>query len=204
VADVWQTPVFRALEEPVTRLVGDKTGKAFEVLSIRTVHDVLRHMPRHLMSGTDTTDLSQLMDDYRRGVVDDYVAVMARIASLKPAGEPSRLRLEVRLTDGTGFLDVTFFGKKHMIDYWQKLLSRSERGIFAGKLGWFRDRPQLAHPAFAMDTADGYIGSADSMRVARQVMKSSYIGLYPQSSKLPTWTISECAELAINHIAGLG
>ena len=203
-ADVWQTPVFRALEEPVTRLVGDKTGKAFEVLSIRTVHDVLRHMPRHLMSGTDTTDLSQLMDDYRRGVVDDYVAVMARIASLKPAGDPSRLRLEVRLTDGTGFLDVTFFGKKHMIDYWQKLLSRSERGIFAGKLGWFRDRPQLAHPAFAMDTADGYIGSADSMRVARQVMKSSYIGLYPQSSKLPTWTISECAELAINHIAGLG
>ena len=200
---MWQTPVFRALEEPVTRLVGDKTGKAFEVLGIRTVHDVLRHMPRHLMSGTDTTDLSQLMDDYRRGVVDDYVAVMARVASVKQRGELPRLRLEVQLTDGTGLLDVTFFGKKHMIDYWQKLLSRSERGIFAGKLGWFRDRPQLAHPAFAMDTADGYIGSADSMRVARQVTRSTYIGLYPQSAKLPTWTISECAELAIEHIAGL-
>jgi len=200
---VWQTPVYRALEEPVTRLVGDKTGKAFEVLGIRTVHDVLRHMPRHLMSGTDTTDLSQLMEDYRRGVGDDYVAVMAKVASVKQAGDPSRLRLEVRLTDGTGFLDVTFFGKKHMIDYWQKLLSRSERGIFAGKLGWFRDRPQLAHPAFAMDTAGGWVGSADSMRVARQVTRSSYIGLYPQSAKLPTWTISECAELATEHIAGL-
>jgi len=195
--------LYRALEEPVTRLVGDKTGKAFEVLGIRTVHDVLRHMPRHLMSGTDTTDLAQLMDDYRRGVVDDYVAIMAKIASVKQAGDPSRLRLEVRLTDGTGFLDVTFFGKKHMIDYWQKLLSRSERGIFAGKLGWFRDRPQLAHPAFAMDTAGGWVGSADSMRVARQVTRSSYIGLYPQSAKLPTWTISECAELATEHIAGL-
>ena len=200
---MWQTPLYRALEEPVTRLVGDKTGKAFEVLGIRTVHDVLRHMPRHLMSGTDTTDLAQLMDDYRRGVVDDYVAIMAKIASVKQAGDPSRLRLEVRLTDGTGFLDVTFFGKKHMIDYWQKLLSRSERGIFAGKLGWFRDRPQLAHPAFAMDTAGGWGGSADSMRVARQVTRSSYIGLYPQSAKLPTWTISECAELATEHIAGL-
>jgi ATP-dependent DNA helicase RecG len=187
----------------VTRLVGDKTGKAFEVLGIRTVHDVLRHMPRHLMSGTDTSDLSQLMDDYRRGVGDDYVAVMARVASVKQKGELPRLRLEVQLTDGTGFLDVTFFGKKHMIDYWQKLLSRSERGIFAGKLGWFRDRPQLAHPAFAMDTADGYIGSADSMRVARQVTRSTYIGLYPQSAKLPTWTISECAELALEHVAGL-
>jgi len=143
------------------------------------------------------------MDDYRRGVVDDYVAIMAKIASVKQAGDPSRLRLEVRLTDGTGFLDVTFFGKKHMIDYWQKLLSRSERGIFAGKLGWFRDRPQLAHPAFAMDTAGGWVGSADSMRVARQVTRSSYIGLYPQSAKLPTWTISECAELATEHIAGL-
>ena len=195
--------MYRALEEPVTRLVGDKTGKAFEVLGIRTVHDVLRHMPRHLMSGTDTTDLAQLMDDYRRGVVDDYVAIMAKIASVKQAGDPSRLRLEVRLTDGTGFLDVTFFGKKHMIDYWQKLLSRSERGIFAGKLGWFRDRPQLAHPAFAMDTAGGWVGSAASMRVARQVTRSSYIGLYPQSAKLPTWTISECAELATEHIAGL-
>ena len=202
-AEVWQTPLFRALEEPVTRVIGDKTGKAFEVLGIRTVHDVLRHMPRHLMSGTDTTDLSQLMDDYRRGVVDDYVAVMARVASMKVAGDPPRQRLEVRLTDGTGFVDVTFFGKKHILDYWQKLLSRSERGIFAGKLGWFRDRPQLAHPAFAMDTPDGYVGSADSMRVARQVTRSSYIGLYPQSAKLPTWTISECAELAIGHIAGL-
>ncbi len=203
-ADVWRTAVYRALEEPVTRLVGDKTGKAFEALGIRTVHDVLRHMPRHLMSGTDTSDLAQLMDDYRRGVGDDYVAVMANVASVKQAGDPSRMRLEVRLTDGTGFLDVTFFGKKHMIDYWQKLLSRSERGIFAGKLGWFRDRPQLAHPAFAMDTAGGWVGSADSMRVARQVTRSSYIGLYPQSARLPTWTISECAELAIEHIAGLG
>ena len=203
-ADVWQTAVYRALEEPVSRLVGDKTGKAFDALGIRTVHDVLRHMPRHLMSGTDTSDLAQLMDDYRRGVGDDYVAVMANVASVKQAGDPSRMRLEVRLTDGTGFLDVTFFGKKHMIDYWQKLLSRSERGIFAGKLGWFRDRPQLAHPAFAMDTASGWVGSADSMRVARQVTRSSYIGLYPQSARLPTWTISECAELAIEHIAGLG
>lgn len=195
--------MYRALDEPVVRLVGDKTGKAFEALGIRTVHDVLRHMPRHLMSGTDTTDLSQLIEDYRRGVVDDYVAVMARVASVKQAGDPSRLRLEVRLTDGRGFLEVTFFGKKHMIDYWQKLLSRSDRGIFAGKLGWFRDRPQLAHPAFAMDTPEGFVGSADSMRVARQVTRSSYIGLYPQSAKLPTWTISECADLALGHIEGL-
>ncbi len=202
-ADVWQTPLFRALEEPATRLVGDKTGKAFEALGIRTVHDVLRHLPRHLMSGTETTDLSQLMDDYRRGTSDDYVAVVARVASMRQKGDPPRLRLEVRLTDGTGHLDVTFFGKKHVIDYWQKLLSLPGRGIFAGKLSSFRDSPQLAHPAFVIETAKGLVGSAESQRVARQVTRSSYVGLYPQSAKLPTWTISECAELAIEHIAGL-
>lgn len=201
--DVWQTPLFRALEEPVSRLVGDKTGKAFEALGIRTVHDVLRHLPRHLMSGTDTTDLRQLMDDYRRGVVDDYVAIAANVASLEKKGAEPRQRLEVKLTDGTGYLDVTFFGKKYAIEYWQKLLSRPGRGIFAGKLGWFRDKPQLAHPAFVIDTPDGFVGSAESQRVARQVTRSSYLGLYPQSAKLPTWTISECAELAVAQIAGL-
>ncbi len=201
--DVWQTPLFRALEEPVTRLVGDKTGKAFEVLDIRTVHDVLRHLPRHLMSGTDTTDLRQLMIDYRRGVVDDYVAIIAHVEHMSIAGSPPRQRLEVRLTDGTGHVDVTFFGKEHALKYWQKLLSRPGRGIFAGKLGWFRDMPQLAHPAFVIETPDGLVGSADSQRVARQVMKSSYLGLYPQSAKLPTWTIAECADLAVAHIAGL-
>jgi ATP-dependent DNA helicase RecG len=203
VAEVWQTPLFRALEEPVTRLVGDRTGKAFEALGIRTVHDVLRHLPRHLMSGTETTDLSQLMADFRRGVVDDYVAVVARVDSVRQKGEAPRLRLEVRLTDGTGYLDVTFFGKKHAIDYWQKLLSRPGRGIFAGKLSSFRDSPQLAHPAFVIETENGLVGSAESQRVARQVTRSTYVGLYPQSAKLPTWTISECAELAIEHVAGL-
>ncbi len=200
---MWQTPLFRELAVPLDRILGERTAKPFTALGLFTVRDLLQHVPRHLMSGTDLSDLGQIVRDHRRGVGEDYIAVVARVSSVTRAGRPPKERVEVTLTDGTGEIAATFFGRPHLISYWQGLLSKSDRGIFAGKLGWFQNRPQLAHPAFVMITPDGFLGSEQNATMARHVTRSSLIGLYPQSAKLPTWTIAQCAELAVDRIGGV-
>ncbi|MDR1265382.1 MAG: ATP-dependent DNA helicase RecG [Propionibacteriaceae bacterium] len=197
----WRTAAFRALHQPLDRLVGAKTAKPFAALGLATTGDLLRHLPRHLMSGTDVSDIDGLIRDQGQG--DNQVALVARVESVRLLGQAPRQRLEVRLTDGSGHLDATFFGQPHLIQYWQSLLSRSERGIFAGKIGWFRGQPQLAHPGFAMITPTGFVGTAKNQLMAERVGKASFIGLYPQSAKLATWTIAECVDLALEAIRGL-
>ncbi len=197
----WKTPAFAALMTPLAKVLGAATAKAFLALDCETLGDLLRLLPRHLMSGTDVTDLQALIEENRGS--EEYVALMARVARVEVKGQPPRQRLEVRLTDGHGWLTATFFGRNSLITYWQRLLSQSDRGIFAGKLGWFNDAPQLAHPAFVMITPDGFVGSAQGAKMAARVSTGSFIGLYPQTAKLPTWTVAESIGLGLAQIAGL-
>lgn len=201
---VWQTPMFRELAAALTGLLGDRTAKALRPLGLETVHDLLRHLPLHLMSGTDLTDIGQLIADYRRGVVPDQIAVVAKVLNVAVRTSNGRQRVEVVLGDRRDQLRVAFFGKPQLVRYWSDLLSSSDRGLFAGKLGWFRDQPQLAHPAFVMLMPDGrLVGTLDNMAMAKQVRKASFLGIYPQTSQVRTWTIAECLELALERIAGL-
>ncbi|MDR1078541.1 MAG: ATP-dependent DNA helicase RecG [Propionibacteriaceae bacterium] len=197
----WRTSAFRTLNQPLAAVLGARTAKGFAALQIQTLGDLLRHLPRHLMAGTELTDIASLVR-LNQGS-DDYLALVARVAQVQVAGQAPRQRVEVRLSDGSGGLDATFFGAPHLVKYWQKLLTSSDRGLFAGKLGWFKGQPQLVHPAFVMMTEDGLVGSAQNTRMARRVSRGSFIGLYPQTAKLPTWTIAECVDLALTGLAGL-
>ncbi|MDR0960878.1 MAG: ATP-dependent DNA helicase RecG [Propionibacteriaceae bacterium] len=190
----WRTPAFETLEQPLSRVLGDSTATPFKALGVETLGDLLRLLPRHLMSGTEMTDLASLISEHV--ATDDYVALLATVSHLAVRGQAPRQRLEADLTDGSAHLRATFFGKPQLIAYWQAVLSKSDRGIFAGKIGWFNGQPQLSHPAFAMITDDGLVGSARNVSMAARVTKDSLIGLYPQTAKLPTWKIAECVELA--------
>ena len=57
-------------------------------------------------------------------------------------------RLEATVTDRRGYLTLTFFGQSRLISYWQSALQPGSRGIFAGKVGEFNRKLQLAHPDF--------------------------------------------------------
>ncbi|MDR2930086.1 MAG: ATP-dependent DNA helicase RecG [Propionibacteriaceae bacterium] len=197
----WKTAAFRELQSSLTTVLGAATAKAFLGLQCSTLSDLLRLLPRHLMSGTDLTDIAGLIQDNRGS--EEYVALMARVARMELKGSVPRQRLEVRLTDGKGWLTATFFGRASLIAYWQKALSRSDRGIFAGKLGWFNDTAQLAHPAFVMITPEGFVGSEQGTKMAARVARSSFIGLYPQTSKLATWTVAESIDLGLAQIAAV-
>jgi ATP-dependent DNA helicase RecG len=192
----WRTRVFEELHTRLTDVLGARTAKDLEKLRLATVGDLLRHLPRRYLSGTELTDLSTLE-------AGEHVAVMAKVRSAKVQGGGPRSRLEVSLTDGQGYLAATFFGREHFVQHWKRELEKGERGIFVGKVGQFRDQPQLTHPEFVMLDASGRIvGQSEEKKLMATLSQSGLVGMYPATAKLPTWKIAECARLALATLSG--
>ena len=194
----WQTQAFRELYTPVADVLGARTAKDLEKLRIRTVGDLLRHLPRRYLSGTELTDLATLEQG-------EHVAVMAKVSRTQVVhgGRNRPSRLEVTLTDGRGYLAVTFFGREHLVEYWQRELGKGVRGIFVGKVGQFRDQLQLTHPEFVMlDASGAIVGSSEKKQLIATMSRSGLVGMYPATAKLPTWKIAECCRLALATLSG--
>ena len=196
----YRTETFRELNRPLVQLLGGESVKSLASLGLATVADLMEDLPRRYLSGTQTTDLSEV----RPG---DGVAVVARVAHMARAGhEPTRMRLEVVLTDGHSDLSVTFFGRDRLIEFWQKQLSLGVKGIFVGKIGVFRDQLQMSHPDFVMlDEWGSIVGwaSPKKLAMAKQVTRSGLVGIYPASKKLPTWQVAELAGMVLDSLQSL-
>ncbi len=197
--------MYTRLGQRLERVLGDKAAKAFEPLKVRTVGDLLLHLPRRYLSGTELSDLSAL----RPG---EEVAVMAEVVDSRTffpqgqgrgrGGRPARL--QATITDHRGTLTLAFFGAAHLIGYWEQQLNRGSRGIFAGKVTEFNGTLQLAHPDFVILDADGRIvGGAKRNAELAEVSQAPLIGLYPAAGKLRTWTIAACVGMALESLAGV-
>ncbi len=200
----WRTDTFRRMSLRLENIVGAKTAKQFEPLKIWTVGDLVRHLPRRYFSGTELSDLSQLTDG-------EEVAVMAEVVDARMFNMPSgsyrsskKPRLEAVITDHRGTLTCTFFGQPRLIDYWHAQLQPGARGIFAGKVKEFNRKLQLAHPDFVIVDRDGAIvGGAARNAALANATNLPFVGLYPMTGKLRTWTIAECVDLALESLRGL-
>jgi ATP-dependent DNA helicase RecG len=203
-AQFWRTTGFTRLAVPLSGVLGGKTAKAFESLKLRTVGDLMLHLPRRYVSGTELSDLRNLIEG-------DDVTVLAQVrhASVHGMSQSSRgagkFRLQAVITDGRGELNLTFFGAKHLVDYWQAQLRPGARGIFAGKVGAFRGEPQLTHPDFVIVDEDGNVigGAQRNLDLGKVAGASGRIGLYPATAKLRTWTIASCVSLALDSLDGM-
>jgi ATP-dependent DNA helicase RecG len=98
--------------------------------------------------------------------------------------------LEVVVTDGTAKLSLTFFNQA----WREKELKVGKQGLFAGKVGVFNGKRQLAHPDYEL-IADG--SDVDS---AVEGFAGKYLPMYPASSKLSSWKIAQCIELAVGAL----
>lgn len=195
----YQTDAFRRLAEPLDGILGAKTAKPLAALGLRTVADLMGHLPRRYLSGTQTSDLSTVEPG-------EGIAIVARVQHLSVKGAPPKQRLEAILTDGHGSLVATFFGKAHLIKWWQLQLSMGTRGIFVGKVGVFRDVLQMSHPDFVMiDDRGRIVGRANESQatMAKQVSTSGMIGIYPASSKIKTWQVAECANFVLDMLTDM-
>jgi ATP-dependent DNA helicase RecG len=205
VGSPWRTDTFRRLATRLENVVGAKTAKQFQPLKILTVGDLMRHVPRRYFSGTELSDLSALQEG-------EEVAVMAEVVDARTFNLPDRPnyrlpgkpRLEATITDHRGRLTCTFFGQPRLVSYWQGQLHPGARGIFAGKVTRFNGRLQLAHPDFVILNEDGaVIGGAAHNASLAAASRSPLVGLYPMAGKLRTWTIADCAAIALESLAGI-
>ncbi|WP_300080628.1 ATP-dependent DNA helicase RecG [Propioniciclava sp.] len=200
----WRTAAFAETNAPVHTILGDKTAKLFAALRVETVGDLLRHLPRHYLSGTELTDLATLEEG-------EHVAVMAKVAKTEVkrnasaatrSPRSSNSRLEVVLTDGSGRLRVTFFGNERLVKWWETQLNLGVRGIFVGKVGSFQNQLQMTHPAFVMlDAAGKVVGRSEEKQRIAELSRSGIVGLYPATAKLPTWHIAECIRFALSTLS---
>jgi len=199
----WRTETARALHTPLADVLGDKTAKALAALDLQTVDDLMHHIPRSYLSGTETTSLEGIAPG-------QHVAIVAQVKHLQVFDQgPDKQRLECVLSDGREVIKATFFGKRSYVTNWQKQLSRGVKGIFVGKVGEFRNQLQMSHPNYVMLDDKGFIVARASKNnetnkaMARQVRRCGLVGIYPATAGLPTWQIGDCADIVLDTLVGL-
>ncbi|MFJ7074515.1 ATP-dependent DNA helicase RecG [Streptomyces sp. NPDC098781] len=177
-----------ALEEPLKKVLGPATAKVMaEHLGLHTVGDLLHHYPRRYEERGQLTHLADLP-------MDEHVTVVAMVADARlhsfasakaPRGKGQRL--EVTITDGSGRLQLVFFGngvhKPH------KELLPGTRAMFAGKVSVFNRRLQLAHPAYELLRGDS--------EEAVETWAGALIPIYPATAKLESWKVGKAIQTVL-------
>lgn len=178
-----------ALDEPLTKLVGDRTAKVLaDSLKLRTVGDLLHHYPRRYVERGQLTSLDELE-------IDEHVTVLARIekVTLIPFRGRKGDRLEVVVTDGRSRLSLVFFNQ----GWRQKDLRAGAQGLFAGKVGVFNRARQLVSPDYQLLDEDA--GSEAAKQFAGRL-----IPVYGASAQMPSWKISLCVDMALESLEKTG
>ncbi|MFZ3567929.1 ATP-dependent DNA helicase RecG [Streptomyces sp. BH097] len=176
-----------ALEEPLKKVLGPATAKVMaEHLGLHTVGDLLHHYPRRYAERGELTRLADLP-------LDEHVTVVAQVATariLKFNGGRGQ-RLEVTITDGSGQLQLVFFGRG--IHKPHKDLLPGTRAMFAGKASVFNRKMQLAHPAYQLLNAE----SSDEAAEAVGSWAGALLPIYPATAKLESWKIAKAVDLVL-------
>ena len=172
-------------QTPLDRLIGDKTAKALaKNLGIKTAADLLQHYPRRYSSRGELTPIKEIPVGETVTLVADVVEVYERRMKGK-----SGVILEVKLTDGEGFVTATFFNQA-----WRaQKLKPGVRGLWAGKIGSYQNKLQLAHPDYEL------FGDEIEDEVAKAWTELP-IPIYPASSTCSTWMIQRAMRVVLDVI----
>ncbi|MEY4655162.1 MAG: hypothetical protein RL523_561 [Actinomycetota bacterium] len=167
------------------RLLGEKTAKALaKSLGLVTLADLLTHYPRRYTSRGELTKISEIPVGESATLIADVVDISER----RMKGKAGHI-LEVKITDGEGFVTATFFNQA-----WrkQKLLPGS-RGLWSGKIGSFNGKLQLSHPDYALfnDEIDDEVAKA---------WAELPIPIYPASSTCTSWMIQKSVKLILDGL----
>ena len=211
VVSPWRTQAYKARNQPLDEVLGSATARALVSLNIFTVGDLMGHLPRRYLAGTETTDLSGLRPGEEAAVVAKVLKVEIKEGRggqqrTKQGRAVQRDRLDAVVGDASGRLHLSFFGSKHHTKWWSSQLTFGVKGIFVGKVTEFNGQLQMAHPNFVMLDANGRIvgrADPDKISMASHVSRAGLVGLYPATSKIPTWQVGQCAGIVLDGLAGL-
>ncbi|MBX6768862.1 MAG: ATP-dependent DNA helicase RecG, partial [Actinomadura rubrobrunea] len=181
------------LDEPLRKVLGDRTAKVLaKGLDLHTVGDLLHHYPRRYATRGELTPLNDLQDGEHVTVMAEVVKVQGRTLTRSPG-----YVLEITVTDGTGELKLSFFGRKGSYRP-ERELSPGTRGLFAGKISTYRPRSgrvqrQLAHPQYKV------VAARDAQEAAQE-WADEIIPIYPSTKGLDIETIGKSVGIVLDNL----
>ena len=176
------------LDARLSNALGGRTAAALKKgFGLETVGDLLSHYPRRYARRGELTDLTALP-------VDDNVTIVAEVIEARE--RPMRARrgslVEVRISDGTGILGLTFFSQPWRL----KELRPGVRGIFAGKVTDYRGARQLTHPDYELFDVEA---SEESVKAWAELP----IPIYPATSTVASWQLQKAIGMLLDTLPAL-
>ncbi len=176
------------LDARLSGVLGGRTAAAItKGLGLETVGDLLTHYPRRYARRGELTALAALP-------LDENVTIVGEVLDTRERTMRNRKGsiLEVRITDGSGILSLTFFNQA-----WRaQLLKPGTRGIFAGKVSEYRGARQLTHPNYDLFEPD----AADTSDEAAKKWAMAPIPIYPATSTVASWQIGKSIALVLDTL----
>lgn len=172
------------LDAPLERIVGSRSAKKLASLGLETGRDLLFFFPRRYAHWGKLTPLISVFEG-------EDVTLLAQVVSADLIRNRTRgVRLSVELTDGVGTINATFFARHPgALSVHQRLLTPGSQHLFAGKISYYRGRPQLTHPDFERFDSDD-----PQARVERP------IPIYPATAKCPSWLTERSAKIIVGMV----
>jgi ATP-dependent DNA helicase RecG len=160
-------PLRTLADTPITAVsgIGPERAKALEqAFGITTVLDLLTHYPRRHLDKTKQASI-------RDARVDEQLWVFGRVVASTsvPGRGRGRARTQLRITDGSGYMTITFFNQA-----WRaRQFPEGSEALFFGKVTVFRGAKQMANPEIDL------LDEEDRLQIA---------AVYPQSDKLKIYS----------------
>ncbi|MEW5855360.1 MAG: ATP-dependent DNA helicase RecG [Myxococcota bacterium] len=178
-----EVPVVKdPLAEPVLHLsgVGPKLAETLGERGIHSIADLLRTMPRAYEDRTTIRPIASLD-------VGERALVRGEVLSVSPSGWGGQRRLEVRISDGTGALRLTYF--KFNANLMTKRFPIGQQVLAAGLLSRFGTQMQMVHPEVqaGVDVED---------------WKSRLMPIYPDLDGVPRPRLRRLIEQALERVQG--
>ncbi|MGB1286136.1 MAG: ATP-dependent DNA helicase RecG [Aggregatilineales bacterium] len=116
--------------------IGNGVARKLEKLDIHTIDDMLSYLPRRYDDYTQLAYIKQLEPGSIVTVIGTIEFAQERV------GKNGRRDFYIKINDGSGSLDVSFFGQHFL----KRQLYRGKQIVLSGKVTVFRDTLQMSNP----------------------------------------------------------
>jgi ATP-dependent DNA helicase RecG len=174
--------------------VGPKRAAALKEAGVRTIRDLLYHLPSGYLdlSAVETIgNLRSLMDS------GQWITVIGNVIAFDLIGRPPRQRLAVTLGDNSGTVQLVFF---HSIHFFKKAFAVGETLAISGKVTGYGRKPQIVHPSIDRIDPTGDGSSGGFLHTGGIVPKYSSSGEL-KDAKLHVKALREVMKLAVDEYA---
>lgn len=138
-------------KSPLTILqgIGSVKSDLFESLGVNNIEDLLYFFPRRYVDYSTLKTINRI--EY-----DDELTIIATVQSsiTTPIRRRNQARVEVVVSDGTGFLRLVFFRSLKYVQSFENHFRRGTQLVISGKVTMYLGRMQMNDPAFeALDAS---------------------------------------------------